>query len=118
MSAIDYIFLVALITGAVYGFIKGSISQVAGLFSIYAGLVLASAFSDVVSKWLAPYVGLDPHTRLYSGSDTLNISYIYSCQDCDTYFRGGIAGACEQASGRLDRAFHYGSRLEHSPAGF
>lgn len=60
MSAIDYIFLVALITGAVYGFIKGSISQVAGLFSIYAGLVLASAFSDVVSKWLAPYLGLDP----------------------------------------------------------
>lgn len=59
MSTIDYIFLLALITGAVYGFIKGCISQIAGLFSIYVGLLLASSFSDVVSKWLAPYIGLD-----------------------------------------------------------
>lgn len=56
MTAIDFLFLILLAVGAVSGFLKGFVRQLATLFGLIAGLFVAKALYLSVAGKLAPAI--------------------------------------------------------------
>jgi uncharacterized membrane protein required for colicin V production len=59
MNAFDVIIVLALLAGAAWGFMKGVIHQIVGLFLIYFGLVVSTLLYWMMAPFVAQLIKLD-----------------------------------------------------------